>query len=160
MFKREMPVSGWVRLLCVAIVVSGCSRSAGPERFAVQGNVTVNGESLASGVIRFVPESSTRGPAAAGVIEQGAYSIPRRVGPIVGSYKIEIEQQPETDFAIDDEAGYAQAYLATKGRPIPPQPIPPRYNRQTELKANVTADNKSNTFDYHLEVKVGTAQKR
>lgn len=151
-----MPVrwmTGSIGLLCLLVLDSGCSRPAGPERFAVRGEVTVNGEPLAQGVIRFIPDSGTKGPAAAGTIENGTYAIDRRVGPVQGTYKVEIEQQPHTDFAIDDEAGYAQAYQATKGRPIPPQPLPPRYNRQTELRALVTDDKEFNRFDYHLELK-------
>lgn len=158
-----MPVrwlTGSIGLLCLLVLGSGCSRPAGPERFAVRGEVTVNGAPLAHGVIRFIPDSGTKGPAAAGTIENGTYAIDRRVGPVQGAYKIEIEQQPETDFAIDDEAGYAQAYQATKGRPIPPQPLPPRYNRHTELRAYVTTDKQSNRFDYQLELKLADTVRR
>jgi hypothetical protein len=133
-------------------VLAGCSRRAdGPERFAVRGNVTWNGQPLPAGHIRFVPMGNTKGPAAVGSISQGAYAISRAHGPVPGLYRVEIESAAELPFAIDDEQAFAQAaaQAQTTRKPIVQQPLPPQYNRQSTLTAEVTATG-DNRFDFKL----------
>ena len=137
--------------VCLTLSV-GCGQSDRLERFAVRGQVRVNGSPLSAGTIRLLPAEGTTGPAAVGVISAGHYEITRDVGPVLGRYRVEIEQQLNLAFAIDDEVAYAQAYASTRGRPIPPQPIPAKYNRRSELSAEILRDETRNTFEFDLQV--------
>lgn len=134
------------RILLTAIVgaglLAGCSKQEGPVRVAVKGKVTVDSEPMKAGTIRFIPIPPLQGPAATAEIKDGAYKIPKDLGPIMGEQRVEIDGDMSPGFAIDDEAAYAQAHKEKKGKVIPPNPIPAKYNRQSTLKAKVDADTK------------------
>jgi hypothetical protein len=42
------------------------------------------------------------------------------------------------------------AMATAKGSPLPPQPIPPRYNRKTTLEVEVTNNPEANTYEFML----------
>ena len=90
--------SSWQsRLLCSAVTSTiiytfmGCGNSDGLPRVAVNGEVTVDGAPLASGVISFVPVGS--GPATGGAIDKGAFKIAEEKGPVPGKYKVRVTTQ-------------------------------------------------------------------
>jgi hypothetical protein len=127
--------------LLFAFVLSvelGCASPEGPERVAVSGKVTIDGKALPAGVIRFIPTSSAQGPATAANIQNGVYELAEADGPILGTHRVEIEGTDYLGFAIDDEAAFAAT--VQKRKPLPKNPVPPIYNRQSTLSANVTAD--------------------
>jgi len=129
--------------LCVlaAAMLAGCGGS-GPQRASVAGRVTVGGQPLAMGRILFIPETPNQGPAASAAIAAGEYKIPTAEGPVVGQNRVEVESDLNLGFAIDDEAAYAKR----GGRPLPHNPIPPQYNRDSTLVAEIKAG-QDNTYD-------------
>lgn len=84
--------------LSIALAAGGCGGEADDlPREAVYGKVTVDGEPLARGAIRF--QTST--PGAGRVIEvgelirDGEYAIPRGSGPVPGTYRVTITEEAE-----------------------------------------------------------------
>ena len=119
----------------------GCGDS-GPARGAIQGKITVGGQPLAKGRILFTPIAPNQGPAASARIESGQYKLAATDGPVAGPNRVEVEADLNLGFAIDDEAAFAKR----GGRPLPPNPIPPAFNSQSTLTADVQAGNE-NTYD-------------
>ena len=117
-----------VRPLAVALLLPlavGCGAD-GPARAPVSGSVTVGGEPLKSGVIRFVPAGETKGPATAATVSDGRYELPASDGPLVGMHRIEVEGLDHFGFALDDEAAFTRHALRHRGR-LPPNPVPAVY---------------------------------
>ena len=121
----------------VAGALAGCGSADGPQRAAVSGSVSVNGQPLASGVIRFVPTGQTKGPAAVAPVTNGTYELPEAEGPVVGTHRVEIEASGHVGFELDDESAYAQMFQ--QGRALPKNPVPEEFNRHSKLSANVDA---------------------
>jgi hypothetical protein len=135
-----------ILIACLALFATlGCS--SGPKRGAIAGNVTIAGKPLPSGRILFVPAAPLEGPAVSAVIAGGAYELPRNEGPLVGPHRVEVEADPDLGFALDDE----QAYAARGRRPLPPGPIPPAFNRQSQLAVDIQPGD--NTF--HVAIPAG-----
>jgi hypothetical protein len=117
----------------LAVGANGCGRS-GPERFAVGGQVTLDGAPLPDGEIVFRPDPSTSGPTAAGRIENGAYFIPVERGPVAGKYSVSITAERPTGRRVRaDILGEATAEQTE-------QYLPPQYNERTTLEATIDQD--------------------
>ena len=117
----------------------GCGRSNRPPRIALAGEVEFDHQPLESGRIMFIPIEGSRGPAAIAFVKDGFYCFDQANGPIPGKNKVQIESVPVLDFELDDEAAYANAYRANKGRPVlPPEKIPAHYNRDSTLVAELS----------------------
>ena len=129
-----------VFLTCFGI--SGCGQS-GPQRSAIQGQVTLAGTPLASGRILFTPIAPTTGPVATAIILNGAYQLPREQGPVIGKQRVTLEAIPNLGFAMDDEQAYA-AFARSGARPAP-NPISPQFQQQP-LEVEIVA-NQPNRFD-------------
>jgi hypothetical protein len=127
-----------------ALLITGCSK-AGPQRAPIKGKITVGGAPLASGQILFVPQPPLEGPATTAAIVNGEYSLPKDRGPIVGTNRVEVQADLNLGFPIDDE----QAFVARQGAPLPPNPIPPTFNRQSTLTHEVKADFE-NVFELNI----------
>jgi len=95
-------VSPW--FIGIALSCVGCS-DAGPRRAEVSGQVTLNGQAIAEGVIRFLPIEGTIGPETGGIITDGKYEISRQRGPIVGMNRIELRASKKTGRKIQDPTG-------------------------------------------------------
>ncbi len=150
------------RLLLIAAVLpffSGCGGADGPVRHKVHGAVLFDGQPMKAGLIRFVPDAQTKGPAAFGGVTDGFYEIPAREGLVAGRYRVEIEGQIELSFPIDDEAAYAKTFDESKGKPFPPQPVPPEFNQGSTLSAEVTDDPQRNKFDFDLKLPAKSRKK-
>ena len=128
-----------VAAACVA--ASGCG-SSGPTRAPIRGKITVGGQPLAAGRILFTPVAPNQGPATSAVITAGEYEIPEEEGPVVGANRVEVEAELNLGFAIDDEAAFAKR----GGRPLPPNAIPPQFNRESQLVVEVKAG-EENAYD-------------
>jgi hypothetical protein len=123
----------------------GCGAS-GPPRAPIQGAVTVAGQPLAAGRIVFVPVTPNEGPATTARIVNGKYELPHREGPVVGTNRVEVAADVNLGFALDDEQAFAKY-----GRRMPPNPIPPQYNQQSQLVVEVAEDTE-NTFNVAVPV--------
>jgi hypothetical protein len=94
--------SMWMRsLVCLSLAsatafgLAGCGGSStGPQRLAVSGAVTIAGQPVAEGSVKFVPSSGTTGPVAAAMIREGRYSLPAAEGPVGGRHEVVIELKP------------------------------------------------------------------
>lgn len=128
-----------VALGAILLPLSGCNRDSGPIRVAVTGEVLLDGEPLAEGMIRLIPDPSVSGSAVAGKIEQGKFSLPRRAGPVEGRHRVEIEATGHHDFSIDDEEAFAAAFARQPRKPLGENPVPAVYNRQSQLTEEIIA---------------------
>ena len=122
-------------LILLGVAIVGCGPS-GPVTVPISGTVTLDGKPLSDASIRFVPDN-IKLPPEGGEIVEGKFTM--RAKP--GKNRVEI--------------------LATRpprgSNPAPDAPhvgweqyLPPRYNYQTELQAEV-ADSGNNEFRFNLK---------
>lgn len=139
---RPLRLPRWMILLAM-IIVAGCG--AGTNRAAVRGRVTLDGKPLVRGAIRFIPAGNAEGPMAAAAIVNGDYRLDAENGPVIGELRVEIaaDESDQLPYDIMDPA----AYRRHGGVPRPRQPIPGRYNTNSELEATVRAE-AENVLDY------------
>jgi hypothetical protein len=128
--------------LFFAPLLAGCGGGDELPRRAVSGTVTLDGQPLAEGTIRFDPAD---GQATGGgdVIRGGSYSLPRANGLVPGQYRVSISSASGASGASGEAPGSAGVMMSEQ--------IPSRYNSRSELTAEV-ADSGSNTFDLDLEL--------
>jgi hypothetical protein len=131
-----------IRLPVCAIavwVLSGCGHGG---RMPLEGTVTLDGRPLKEGAIQFNPLPGTPGPTVGGEIVDGKFTILSSGGPFVGKFSVQITSagltgrkvlDPFSNKMIDE---YAQC-------------LPPRYNSQSQLQAEVTAAG-PNRFDFAI----------
>ncbi len=78
--------------ICLSFLVAGCGGSdtsyEGPQRTAVSGTVTFDGQPIPSGTVSFIPQSADQARAT-GYIANGTYEIKEGQGPNLGSYRVE-----------------------------------------------------------------------
>ena len=128
-------------LLCAAALAasSGCGRSG---RMALEGTVTLDGQPLEMGAIRFSPLPGTTGPTAGGDIERGKFLVSDARGTFAGAFQVQITASKHTGRKVLDPRSntlideYAQC-------------LPARYNSQSELRAEVTTSG-PNQFEFAL----------
>lgn len=118
-------MAGWL----LGVFLGGCSRS---ETVEVAGTVTWEGKPLSGGEIVFVPDDR-RSTVGAGKIVDGAYNL--HVKP--GKKRVEIQATRETDRRSESGLKIFELYL------------PRRYNKDSELTADVTVDDE-NEFNFDL----------
>lgn len=82
----------------------GCG-NAGAARSALIGSVTLDGEPVTEGSIRFTPTAGTKGPLTGGNIRDGQYEIPQGEGPFPGNYRVEITALRKTGNKVPNLAG-------------------------------------------------------
>lgn len=141
----------------IIFVTSGCGSGDGLPRVPVGGSVAVDGAPLKSGVVRFIPVGQTTGPAAVATVKQGKFDLPQAEGPVVGTHRVEIEALDYLDFQLDDEQAFAAR--ASAGKPMPKNPIPARFNRQSELTVQLTAHG-DRELSFQLDTKQASAGAR
>jgi hypothetical protein len=73
---------------------------------------------------------------------------------VTGQNRVEVEADLNLGFALDDEAAFAKR----GGRPLPPNPVPPAFNSQSTLTADVKSG-AENTFDISIPA-TGQAARR
>jgi hypothetical protein len=125
--------------ICLAAIV-GCG---GDNRAAVQGKVTLDGRDI-EGTISFVPTDGRSTSAAWGEIKEGCYSLPAARGPVVGTYRVEISWMRKTGKKQSNPAHVMFADEIAEA-------IPTRYNRQSELQAEIKPE--KNQVDFNLTSK-------
>ena len=150
-------------LVCLAITgllaasVTGCGGSDpnAPARAAVSGTVTLDGQPLAAGVIRFIPTKETKGPKTTATIEDGVFTLPAEFGPLAGRNRVEIESLDNGGFAMDDEEALQRLHEQPPAAPIEVVRVPPTSNRRSRLVAEI-----SETDDNKLSFELVSTQRR
>lgn len=136
--------------LAISAGILGCGGDT-IGRNAVTGTVTMDGAPLDYGAINFLPDAGNSAQVGAGaVIENGEYSIPREQGLPPGKYRVAITSPSggapsEPDKGLTAEQAMNQATVASK------EQLPPKYNTETELTAEVSAGSAPLQFDYKVE---------
>jgi len=126
------------------ININGCGERS--RRLPVEGVVTFDGQRIAKGQISFIPASGTDGPTAGSIISDGRYSVAAEKGLVAGRYRVEItamrptSRKTQTMNAVTGAMETTEAYESY---------IPPRYNSESELTADVKSDG-ANQFDFSL----------
>jgi hypothetical protein len=131
-------------LLCVFAVIAGLAGcDGGPKRYAVSGEVKWRGRPLDHGAIIFLPEDPSLGASGGAMIKDGQYNVPARDGLPPGHYKVMITSADPSN-APDPDA------LPGPSGPLPKDRVNPKYNAQTILTAEVTAEG-PNKFNFDVD---------
>lgn len=115
------------------VLSPGCDR--GPAFEEIRGTVTLNGQPVERGVVRFVPADTNRS-SEAGTITNGNYTA--RVPP--GTLRVEFMGS-----RVDPGAPIVE------GAPAARSVFPPRYNQESKITIEVGKGGK-NQFDFDLTV--------
>lgn len=126
--------------LCL-FLLAGCGSES--NRSGLEGTVTLNGQPLAEGSITLRPLPGTHGPTAGGKIANGKFTILPEQGTFSGTFRVEITASRKTGKQKKDAL---LGIMVDEYERI----IPDRYNRQSELTCEVTAD-RPNQFAFELE---------
>lgn len=149
LLKSVHPSSGAIAVFAVlAVVAGGCSSSEGPELAEVTGQITLDGQPVTNGIVRFLPDrdAGTSGPiASARLDENGKYTLlspGNRPGAIVGSHLVtvicDVLPVREVSEGVFEETG--EACL-----------VPGRYASETTSGLRATVDEGPNSIDFELE---------
>ncbi|MFM9965541.1 MAG: hypothetical protein ACKV2Q_30515 [Planctomycetaceae bacterium] len=132
--------AGGVLTLFMASGFAGCSAENTLGRQAVKGSVTLDGQPLASGSIRFEPQNVSGIKVSAGaVIHNGQFVILEDQGLPKGSYKVSISSP---------EGGNQEPSMPAPNVPPPRERIPEKYNINTTLTVEIpTGAQKGLTFE-------------
>ncbi len=114
-------------IACLWSVALGCMDSQ-PERIAVVGTMTLDGEPVQDATLILTPKSPG-GRAAAVAIVEGEFALPQTQGVIAGDYRIQINPNGP-DFEVIAASGSAQTIRKPK--------IPARFQRVGELEACIS----------------------
>lgn len=130
-------------LTCLlALVAIGCGDS---RRQSIQGTVTVDGQPLPAGSIRFIPTKGVDGPSAGAEIVDGKFAVPKETGTFSGTFQVQVTaRRPAQTLTRNPESGQMERGFE--------QYIPAKYNRQTELTAEVKPG-EDNTFTFELSTR-------
>jgi len=125
----------------ILLSAAGCG-SSGPSTVPVSGKITVDGQPLAKGSLRFVPDSAkadSPNSEPAGTIEGGSYSVftGGKPGAPVGKYKVAVVSQDEID--------------STNPQP-PKSAVNPKYNdpQTSTLSVEVVSNAPPGAYDLKL----------
>lgn len=113
------------------------------------GTVTLDGELLETGVIRFVPAEGTTGPKTTAVIQGGVFTLPADHGPLVGRHRIEIESTDTGGLAMDDEHALERLQAEARKPHIEIVRVPAAYNQRSRLVAEIP---EAGTSDLNFEL--------
>jgi hypothetical protein len=135
--------------LCLAfLALTGCGSSDEYPRAAARGIVTLDGDPLSKGTIRFIPDGDNEGPQASATIHEGIFNVPADFGPVVGTNRIEIISTDDGGFPDDDEEAFARMQAAGIKK-IEKVTVPPQYNKRSKLTKSITAEGE-NDFTFEL----------
>ena len=130
--------------LFVLLLCAGCNDTGG--RLSLSGTVSINGTPVKSGALSIAPSTSTEGATYSGAtITDGRYSIPAAMGVTPGEYLVRI--------TVTESTGIPDPNAEIPGATIIRQLVPPKYNKNTELKINVAKGKQSFNFDLVVDEK-------
>ncbi len=127
-------------LFLTLLAICGC----GGGRAGISGKVTLDGEPIENGLIRFIPIEGTNAPSGGSAITNGAYQVPVDKGLMAGKYRVEITGRGTTGKKIQSGVGgpvIDEVY----------ELVPKRYNKESELTLEMQSD--SRVVDYDLKTK-------
>ncbi len=134
---------GLLEVCAVSLMVLGANGCSQTDRFPLEGTVVLDGQPLTSGFITFRPQAGTSSPTAGGQIQAGRFSIPAAQGTLGGTFHVEITADRETGQTLQDpDSGRSFAAME--------QYLPPRYNVESELTAEVKVGH-INQFEFALK---------
>jgi hypothetical protein len=128
-------IRGSLLLLSLLTVAGGAGCSDAPPRGTVNGTVTLDGNPLKEGYVRFVPADGKSQPASANVVN-GKFSAAVPLGEM------------RVEFSAPKVVGRHKAY-DTPDSPVVEdvdELLPARYNAQSELKITVKKGSQDETF--------------
>ena len=127
-----------------AILLGLCG--CGEGRLPIQGKVTLDGNPLQEGTIRYMPPQGKAGVSCTGTISAGSYSIPASGGLVPGTYRVEVRWARKTGKRI--EAGVPTAD-GTVEEVV--EGIPAKYNSNSTLQREVLQG--TTNLDFSLTTK-------
>ena len=139
--KSRVPAAPSLAILIGAILLppTGCGgpRYDGPERVAMTGKVTLDGQPVEGGVLNLIPVAG-QGRKASAPIAKGRYDISQQHGPHVGRYRVEIHWPKPTGrrFAIGEEELSDQTV----------EVVPRKYNRQSTIQVDLLNGKNKHNF--------------
>ena len=136
-FKSIVRRLSSLALVLFAVTSIGCGQSSDLDKVVVRGTVTLDGQPIPNGELRFIPTNGTKGPVSGGPIKDGAYVAQGRGGVPVGEHRVEIKAyRPATKPGqpVSPEGGPAEQYLDK------------RFNEQTMLTAKIDASTETQDF--------------
>jgi hypothetical protein len=122
-----------------ALLAGGCGGMTS-SGYSASGTVTWKGRPLDQGSIQFLPEGGP-GLMVGAEVRDGRYALPNPPGLAPGTYRVRIHSRSGVN-----PTGIPDVHLAD---PNSRERIPPEYNENTTLKAELTADGPK-TFDFTL----------
>jgi hypothetical protein len=130
-------------LVAVTLVLAwaGCGQNTG-GRLAISGRVTFRGAPLEKGVIEFISADGRH--QSGGTVATGIYSVPAAKGLPPGKYTVRISAVQESGPAPTGPPGPES--MSQPAQDL----IPPEYNVQSRLTAEVTAGGR-NHFEFDLK---------
>ena len=120
---------------CLALSATGCGNSSG--RYPVSGDVTLQGQPLASGAIIFEGADGSRGGT---TIADGKYALPAAQGLLPGSYTVRVSAVQSQE--VTGPPGPEAAAIEKANKDI----VPDAYNARSTLKHEAGPD-KPDHFD-------------
>ncbi|MBN9518540.1 hypothetical protein J0H58_08480 [bacterium] len=128
-----------------ALVVLGCG-SSDPKRHAVSGTVTYKTVPISNGTITFIPDDPAVKSSGGAAVKDGKFEIAAAAGLFPGKYKVSINYPDPKRTPPAPKEGEAPG---ESGREVMDL-LPAKYNRDTELRAEVKADG-SNALTFDLK---------
>lgn len=137
---RRRPCHLTLVIVGLVSLVIGCGGRRDPfERVAVEGTVTVDGQPLDRGTIRFVPTATTSGPKTTLNIRDGQFTGDTASGPVAGAHRVEIEPDVSDRFPHDGEEVLEKMHM-DRPRPERPTRLVPYDRQRAELTHTFVAD--------------------
>ena len=135
------------RLLCLVVgaAVCGCApATSGPKRAKVEGKVTVNGQPVANGFVRFMALEPD-GVNVSAVIKDGQYAVSENQGPTKGKYRVEFNVPAAQKKLVPNDDAPGQF------REEAPETMPPKYNSKSAIVQEIDPQKPQN-YDFSLTV--------
>lgn len=114
-------------LVLAFVALTGCG---GPQRGEVTGQVTLDGQPIDGGEIRFLPNVGL--PARADIVK-GRYTIPATTGPSVGEVRVEVRWVRRTGKQVPAMAPAPPGTMIDETA----EAVPERFNRNSELTTEI-----------------------
>ncbi|QDS98818.1 hypothetical protein [Adhaeretor mobilis] len=124
----------------LVLACCGCGNQNVLGKVVVEGLITLDGEPIPNGEIRFYPSGDTHGPVSGAPIKDGKYVAKGKGGVPIGTHHVDIRAfRADKNAAADPEGGPAEQYL------------PAKFNTETSLTATIEPSTTSLDFPLKSE---------